>query len=73
MSLFRERENFQMYLAEQESKAMRNRKAAGELDELVKQCDEKLIIRNVSEARQTIKSLIASIKGTGETLEYLER
>ena len=55
LSLLRERENFQMYLAEQETRVVHNYRAAGAVDALAGECGEKLIIRNVSEARATIK------------------
>ena len=55
MSLLRERENFRMYAAEQESRVAQSYRAAGALDDLVKECGERLVIRNVSEARATIK------------------
>ena len=67
-----DRERLQMEVEEIHSRTMHKYKSVGQLDDLITQCDEKLILSNVQQARIIIKSLVNVIKGNRDIIEKYE-
>ena len=61
-----------MELADIKSKNIHKYSNVEKLDAIVQQCDEKLILRNVQEARSIIKKLVSIIKGNRDTIHNYE-
>lgn len=61
-----------MELADIQSKNIHKYSNVEKLDAIVQQCDEKLILRNVQEARAIIKKLVSIIKGNRDTIHNYE-
>ena len=62
-----------MYLNDQESKLNGNHVEHHEIDEFVKECDKKLILHSVKEARTIISKLVKILKANTETFKQNDK